>query len=62
MPDAQQQQQPPRKGRGRGKNNSRRCDPQQIERARNWAEWYGVNRLLRGIHPDGLDPEKLREN
>jgi hypothetical protein len=62
MPDAQQQKPPEkRRGRGKGKNNSRRCDPQQVERARNWADWYGMNRLMRGIHPNGIAPEELRE-
>lgn len=62
MPDAQQQQQPPRKGRrGRGKNQSRRMDPQQIARAKEWADWYATNRMLRGISPKGIDPEELRE-
>lgn len=61
MPDAQQQQQPPQKrGRGKGKNNSRRCDPKQIRSAKEWADWYATNRLLRGIHPAGIDPEELR--
>jgi hypothetical protein len=35
-------------------------DPQQIERAKEWADWYGMNRLLRGISPDGRNPDELR--
>lgn len=58
MPDAQQQK-PPRKKRtrGAGKNNTRRCDPQQIRKAKEWADWYSINRLMRGISPHGLNPE-----
>ena len=63
MPDAQQQQPPKKKrSRGPGKNNTRRCDPKQIRAAREWADWYETNRLMRGISPYGISPEQLRED
>lgn len=51
---------PRRKRHRRYSKESHRCDPEQIQRAKQWREEFEVSRLLRGIPPDGIDPAQLK--